>query len=595
MARPRKNEVRDLTQPCNLSAGAIERLVCPLGKDQAFLRDGPIPLGSCGPCAERESANPGLTRRDLLQVLAGVALGPSATGLASGNTSTAVASTQQAAGVDSWRSGSLAHLLPTVSSDRMLIKTSFHERVAAPRLEIEGRRDVAGHSVDALHRFWEFDVKGLDPSTNYTLRLVDEAGRPLCDPWPLRTFPASSENPERLRLLIFTCAGGHDILGKHLPVATRSQLLKHGLSFKPDAVIANGDHIYWDLKTGRARDRGASPVAEMEVGTFDRDIPILGFSNEAVLKRAVGPQIVPLYGTACRSTPVFFMQDDHDYFENDEADDNYISLPPDPFELAAARVSQQLYYPEFLPDLNRPLGLASASAADRPPGISESFGTLRYGKLLEVLMYDCRRFMTLKGPSATFIPPEAEQWLHRRMRSSDAAHVLNMPSVPPGWSAGKWGEWYADLEVNGKLTTRKPKPYWQSGWRQQHDRILQSISGMPGRVPLVISGDLHAIGETHIHATSGISLRRNPVIAILSGPLGTASNGFPSAKRGLTGATPAELEVDEVLAAREQDGFLIVDFTVEDVTVQFFQWRMESGIEIETLTPFRTSRFKRKG
>ena len=32
-------------------------------------------------------------------------------------------------------------------------------------------------------------------------------------------------------------------------------------------------------------------------------------------------------------------------------------------------------------DANRPRGLASASAEDRPPGISESFGTLRYGRL----------------------------------------------------------------------------------------------------------------------------------------------------------------------------------------------------------------------
>jgi hypothetical protein len=41
--------------------------------------------------------------------------------------------------------------------------------------------------------------------------------------------------------------------------------------------------------------------------------------NETVLKLAAGPQIVPVYGTDFRSTPVFFLQDDHDYFDNDEA------------------------------------------------------------------------------------------------------------------------------------------------------------------------------------------------------------------------------------------------------------------------------------
>ncbi|MBL8327597.1 MAG: integrase family protein [Rubrivivax sp.] len=39
MARPRKEEAPDLSQPCELTAGAIERLSCPPGKAQAFLRD----------------------------------------------------------------------------------------------------------------------------------------------------------------------------------------------------------------------------------------------------------------------------------------------------------------------------------------------------------------------------------------------------------------------------------------------------------------------------------------------------------------------------------------------------------------------------
>ena len=39
MARPRKTDAPDLAMPCNLTAGAIERLICPPGKRQAFLRD----------------------------------------------------------------------------------------------------------------------------------------------------------------------------------------------------------------------------------------------------------------------------------------------------------------------------------------------------------------------------------------------------------------------------------------------------------------------------------------------------------------------------------------------------------------------------
>jgi len=49
MARPRNSDAPDLGKPCNLTAGAIERLSCPPGKQQAFLRDfkGERAAGAC--------------------------------------------------------------------------------------------------------------------------------------------------------------------------------------------------------------------------------------------------------------------------------------------------------------------------------------------------------------------------------------------------------------------------------------------------------------------------------------------------------------------------------------------------------------------
>jgi hypothetical protein len=492
-----------------------------------------------------------------------------------------------------WNANLVAHLLPTVNSDRILLKASFHEPLRSGAILHVDTRPVVGEKTDTDGYFWQFDAAGLEPSRPYTLVLTDAANRPLCDEWQLATFPQLDDKPKQLRLLIFTCAGGHDGLGKHLPMATRVRLLKRGLSFQPHAVIAIGDHIYWDLRTRRSNQLGASAEAAVIAGRFDRTAPIFDSPNEAVLKKAVGPQIVPLYGTLCRSTPVFFMQDDHDYFENDEADDRFVSFPPDAFMMNAGRASQHLYYPEFLPDPMRPFGLASGSAADRPAHVSESYGTLRYGRLAEVLMYDCRRYMTMQGPSAVFIPPEVEFWVKDRMRRPDTAHVVNIPSVPPGWSAGKWGEWYGDLEGDGRLTTNKPKPYWQSGWRAQHDRLLQAASAMRAHIPLFISGDLHAIGETRIVGTSGIDLKHNPVVAALSGPLGTAGYGWPSFFRGTRGATPAGLEVDEVQPTIEENGFMIADFTADEIMLRFFKWRYGSEEAIDSLEPFRTTLLKR--
>src|SRR5918993_55383 len=498
---------------------------------------------------------------------------------------TLIASRESADGAQNrsggWNSGDVAHLLPTVNHQRFLIKTSFKQPHAAPMLLVD-RRKVPGRKVDTLGLFWTFDVAELEPARRYELQLLDVRGRALCDPWPLPTFPAPTESPKQLRLLIYSCAGGHDALPDHKPtdvsthrfltLAVRRRMLARAMSFAPDAVVANGDHIYLDLRSERAQ-------------------PVFGTANEDVLKKAVGPQIADLYGTTLRSTPVFFLQDDHDYFETDEADDTLVTLPPDPFMMNLARASQLMYYPEFLPDAHRALGLPAASAADRTSGISESFGTLRYGKLLEMLMYDCRRYVTLTGPSATFVPPLIEDWLKARMATSDATHVVNMPSIPPGWSAGKWGEWYADMDAgNQQLTTSIPKPYWQSGWRLQHDRLLQAASAMRGRVPLFISGDLHSIGETRIFKTSDIDLRSNPVIAVLTGPVGTGRPGWPSLVRGLRGLPPAGLDVEEGLPALEENGFTIADFTPDRVTLRYFNWKLgRSEALLETLEPFRVT------
>ena len=218
-----------------------------------------------------------------------------------------------------------------------------------------------------------------------------------------RTFPAPGARPERLRVLFFTCAGGHQELD-YLPTAVRNRLLRRALSFQPDVAVANGDHVYWDLRSPlTAKNSGASTKAqEIMRGTFSRSDAVLGSENETILKRAMGPQITPVYGTDFRSTPVFFVQDDHDYFDNDDAYDEIVTFPPDAFMTEMARATQAMYYPEFLPDATRPAGLPGSSSGGRALPVSESFGTLRYGRLAEVLLYTVRRTMTMAGPSAVF-------------------------------------------------------------------------------------------------------------------------------------------------------------------------------------------------
>ena len=136
-----------------------------------------------------------------------------------------------------------------------------------------------------------------------------------------------------------------------------------------------------------------------------------------MIKHAVEPQIANLYGVMLRSTPSYFVSDDHDYFENDEATNRFVTLPPQQYQLSFARFVRELFLPEFLPDVARPSLMSGSGAGDRDRGISESFGTFRYGNLAEALIYDCARFLSLKGAVAGLVPPEVEHWLAQRTQN----------------------------------------------------------------------------------------------------------------------------------------------------------------------------------
>jgi hypothetical protein len=543
------------------------------------------------------------TRRELLGAGASAALGLLPLG---GNRAAAQTAATTNTVPQGWDDGEVAHLLPTSNHNRILVKASFKNPLdGAPNLQVGDQR-VVGQRSDTRGSFWQFQAADLKPATTYQLSLTSTGGRALCQPWTLSTMPAPEEMPSRLRLLVYSCAGGHDIFRsahtgfEFLPVAVRRKLLQRGLSYAPDAVIANGDHVYWDLLAPRAAPKLGASKAAQEYARFDRDAPILGGDNELALLRAAGEQISPLYGTLCRSTPVFFLQDDHDHFDNDEATDQAVTFPPDNFMLQSARATQRLWYPEFLPDPNRSPGLPGSDYPDqpasRPSGLSESFGTLRYGRLAEILLYDVRRTVTLAGPTGVFVAPDVEGWLKARAAAREVVHLVNVPSNPPGWSAGKWGEWYPDLlGPDGKLSEAKPKPYWQRGWLSQHDRLMQALSEMPGRIPLVVSGDLHATAEGRMMRSGDHDFSRNPVIAVLPGTLGTSTGGWASEFRGVGPKPPQHLDMQETVLPLEENGFLLMDFAPETITLRYFKWNQKTQAvsDIDTLEAFHTSELKR--
>ncbi len=271
-----------------------------------------------------------LSRREFLELSAGVAA-LSMVGWPQ------FAGAQQA---DAWNQGQLAHIILTSSHERFLIKASFKAPLTGtPRLSVNGK-PVEGVKTDTQGRFWLFDAPSLQPATQYELRLTDPGGAPLCNAWPLKTFPAPGAAPERLRILAYTCEGGYDgppidsgpFKGKttYLNMAARRRLLARAMSFRPDAVIANGDHIYWDMTTSMARLEPKYAKEQLWAkfgGELDLSVPMLHPKNAAIFLGVCDYQIPGLYGTMLRSTPAFFLTDDHDMFENDEFDDKVATLP----------------------------------------------------------------------------------------------------------------------------------------------------------------------------------------------------------------------------------------------------------------------------
>lgn len=526
-----------------------------------------------------------LTRRHFLTCAAGAAgmAGAAATGLAG--------CSADSLPLDGWDRGPLRHLIPAVSHRSLHVKASFASpRTAAPVLRVAGR-DVPGIRTDRRGRFWAFRTTGLEPGTEHTLELRGDTGRALCEPWPLRTFPAPDARPAHLRVLSFTCAGGIStpippaLFDPFRPPAYRRRLLDLALAQEPDFAIANGDHVYYDLsQMGRIQDH---PLQALVTGLFeaishrfDPDAPVLGGPNEDALVGVGDDQLAQVYGVRFRSTPVFFITDDHDYFENDDATPEVVTFPPSPFHRALRDALQRLYFPELPADGPLPDGLPGVGV-EQGVRLARTFGEVRYGDLFSGLLYDCGGYLSL-GEDAALVPPEVERWLLETTRREDTVHHAHFPSHPMGWTAGKWREWYPDhLEHSDSLVASVGKDedgnkfMWQPGWWRQHQRIAAALGAQRRRAALTVSGDLHALGVLRMRRSGDLDLGANPVHSVLSGPVGTGVMGWPSRARGVVARVPDAIEGEPLLALEERNGVTVLDFDRE--RCRAVTWRCPEG------------------
>lgn len=469
-------------------------------------------------------------------------------------------------------------ILPSATHDRLAVKVLLDQGpAAAPTLTINGR-DLEAIKMDQDGYSWGFIQDGLKGGTSYTLRLRDHGGRDFREAWQLRTLPDLDATPERFRVLFFTCAGGDEeyIFQK---VAIRRALFDRALSLSPDLMVANGDHIYWDQWTAFRYRRDPAQRDRFlrlyhRIAWIDEDLEFDSETNRRSLNTVVGRQIASIYEDRFASVPMIFVADDHDYFENDNAGKWGCTFPPRPFTFNLQQRVQAMAYPIAL---GRP----------RLPTLYESgtVETVRVGRLLEMNLYDCRRGWSF-GPDAHALFPTVEEYLVSRMNNSTALQYIDVPSNPYGWTAGKLGEWYADGAVSGGFY-EDDKIYWQTGWFDQHQRLLSALSNARSRKAVSISGDIHASASTTILRSGELDFSSNPIHSILPGTIGSNGHAFPSSVRGSPPWSPAALQTKEVHKLEERNGFSIVDVYPDRMEVASYRWRQPQSVaEIATLEPY---------
>lgn len=476
-------------------------------------------------------------------------------------------------------------ILPSATHDTLAVKLLLDTPPSAPPLLTIAGRPVPARRMDPDGHAWAFIQRGLDAGTAHALTLADDGGTALREPWRVETLPSPDATPERFRILFFTCAGGDQ---GFRPIEVRRALLDRALSFAPDLAVANGDHVYWDLATAlkyRGDPAMRARIAEIyrKTAWIEEDDAFDSDANRLSLRTIVTRQIAALYEDRFASVPVIFVADDHDFFENDDAGAWGYAMPPRTFTDNLQRLAKAMAYPVSL-------GRALLGS----DGVSDSVETVRIGKLLEMNLFDCRRGVSF-GRDAGVLFPAVENYLLKRLSLSDAKQLIQVPSNPMGWSAGKLGEWYDD-PPSEKSYFENDKAYWQPGWFEQHQRLVKALSGQRERAAVSISGDLHASAGSIITRSGDLDLSANPIHTVLPGPIGTGEWGFPSSARGIPAFHARALQVKDFAPMEERNGFTLVDVRPDRMEVRQFRWRPPEPVEaIASLQPAHSYTIERPG
>jgi len=498
-----------------------------------------------------------------------------------------------------WENGSVRHILPQFDHEHLLLKVSFEEALEDEPLLVVNDKVIQGRSTGPIGRFWEFYTDGLKQDAVYNLQIKSAEGKEITDSWKIKTYPHPDSTVNDLRILKYTCAGGisESFFGQEvfLDMEYRRALLKRALQENPRIVIANGDHVYWDQKTSDKSllQRLLKFRRDRMYGRLDLSKSMTGEANFETFTNIVDDQITELYGCHLREKSVYFITDDHDLFENDDAieEKGIVSFPPEAYMYDAAFTTSRFYYPEYLSNVGVKKRIMPVNKSNYIWDFN--VGQIRYGGLAHFTLFDAKRNVKLNKESG-LITEESESFINEIVNTEDIIWNFQATSSPFAWTAGKWLEWYPDILDGESLTKDKEKYLWQKGWWDQHQRLLSAFHKRKNP-SIILQGDLHMASYGMIHRSGDLDFSSNPIPVITTAPLGSGKMGFPSSFRGVGATVPMDMEVKEIYKPVERNGFTVLDINREQVAFDIYTWRLpETMDDIYDMKPSFSSSIKRR-
>ena len=233
-----------------------------------------------------------------------------------------------------------------------------------------------------------------------------------------------------------------------LDMTARRRLLARGMSFKPDAVIANGDHIYWDVATSYNKPHIEVPAGTALAEVRRRDSICRCRCCTRAMRRSSRASATTR-SRACTAPRCARRRRSSSPTTTTRSRTTSTTTTwrrCRPIRTARSRQSRPSACTIRSSCPTRTCRVAAWQRQGRSARRHQHHfrhAALRQAARIGVLRLSALR--RLQGRPRQGLPQWAEDWLIARTRAEDTAHFFHVPSLPFGYSSGKLGDWYPDL------------------------------------------------------------------------------------------------------------------------------------------------------